>query len=710
MKDLQSRSANLTAVKIIILYLVAGFLWILSTDIVVLHITDDPVILTRYQTYKGFIFIALTGTIFFFLLLYYLRRIERGLDQLNTKKGELEFTLSNIQGIVYRLKIEDGRVRPYWISEGVKEILGYEKEEVLSPEWWARNAERHKGFDKWIDELLKKGELTLRYCAIRKDGSSRCLLNRARIIKAKDGKPIEIVGLMTDITELKKIEDELKELTKTQQAIFDASPVAIIAIDPDGIVTSWSRSATRIFGWKDEEVLGKPNPIIRDDSEELRILAQRMFKGESISNIRLLIPRKDGVPVNVSLSTAPIMGADGKPSSIIMTIIDITEHVKLEEQLRHVQKMEAIGELAGGIAHEFNNLITAILGYTRLLDERVEEESIRNYLKVIIDASKRASELTKGLLAFSRRQISTQRPLNLNDTVRGAVQILRGLIGEDIEIGLDIHDEKLYIMADPTQLEQILINFATNARDAMPGGGIIRIETQIKIIDEEFVRSHGYGKPGRYATIVFSDTGVGMDDYVKQRIFEPFFTTKEPGKGTGLGLSLVYGIVKQHGGYIDVQSEPGKGSTFTVYFPLLEKVREEEVKLEKASTVSVKAEGTVLVAEDDLPVRKLVKRILEDAGYRVIEAENGEDAVRKFTENKSEIRFTIIDVVMPKKNGRQVLEEIRKINPAVKAIFMSGYPKDIIHHKGIFGEGVEILMKPFTPEEVFDKIRKLIAN
>lgn len=704
-------NVNLSAAKITILYMIFGFLWILTTDNILLYFTNNPILITRFQTYKGIIFIILTGITLYLVLLYYLRMIEKGLNLLGEKKGELEFILSNIQGIIYRLKIEKGNIRLYWISEGVKEILGYEKEEVSSFEWWMKNMEGEKGMEQWIGELFEKGESSARYYLRRRGGRRCCFLNRAKVVRGEDGKPLEIVGFMTDITDLKSMEDELRELTGRLTAIFDASPAAIITLDTDGVVTSWNKAATRIFGWSKEEVLGKLNPLIHDDREDLRILGQRLLTGESISDMRLQVPRKDGTSVDISLSTAPIIGGDGKPRATMVTIIDITEHVKLEEQLRHAQKMEAIGQLAGGIAHEFNNLITAIMGYARLLDERLgEKEDLKNYLKVIIDSSKRASELTKGLLTFSRRQISAQRVLDLNEIVRDAVQILTRLIGEDIEIRLNLSDEKLLVKADYTQIEQVLINFATNARDAMPGGGIVTIETKIVEMDEQFIRSHGYGKIGKYASIVFSDTGAGMDEHIRRRVFEPFFTTKEPGKGTGLGLALVYGIAKQHNGYIDVYSEPGKGSTFVFYLPLLEKAEEQEVKFEKVRAEGIKGEGVVLVAEDDLPVRRLIKKVLEDAGYSVIEAEDGEDAIKKFTEYSKDIKFMILDVVMPKKSGRKVYEEIIKINPDIKAIFMSGYPRDIIHSKGVIDEEIKLIMKPFLPEELFEKIRELFSG
>lgn len=345
---------------------------------------------------------------------------------------------------------------------------------------------------------------------------------------------------------------------------------------------------------------------------------------------------------------------DGRPLAVIEIFRNITEHKKLEEQLLQAQKMEAVGQLAGGIAHDFNNILTAVIGYGNLLNaEMSKDDPLRNYVKQILASSERAAKLTQALLAFSRKQIINLRAINLNEIIIALEKLLSRLIGEDIELSTVLVDEDLTVMADSTQIEQVLMNLATNARDAMPDGGRLTIRTELTQFDNEYIKTHGYGKPGPYALISIEDTGVGMDVKTRDRIFEPFYTTKEVGKGTGLGLAMVYGIIKQHDGYINVYSEPGKGTTVKIYLPLIKSKIEEE----KIADLSIMERGTetVLVAEDDVQVRDLTKHVLEGFGYQVIEAGNGEETMSVFNDNKDRIQLLILDVVMPKKKRQRGL-------------------------------------------------------
>jgi CheY-like chemotaxis protein/two-component sensor histidine kinase len=320
--------------------------------------------------------------------------------------------------------------------------------------------------------------------------------------------------------------------------------------------------------------------------------------------------------------------------------------------------------------------------------------------------SDRAANLTQGLLALSRKQIINLRPLNINETIRNVEGLLLRIIGEDIELKTLLTDRKVTIMADAGQLEQVLLNLATNARDAMPDGGQLTIETEVMQLDCEFRRTHGFGKPGTYVLISESDTGEGMDDKTKEKMFEPFFTTKEVGKGTGLGLSIVYGIVKQHDGYINVYSERGRGTTFKIYLPLI-KAEPDGEKMETVSSPE-KGEETLLFAEDDNEVRAFTREVLVEYGYAVIEASDGEDAIKKFEENGDKIQLLLLDVIMPKKNGKEVYEEIKKVKPDVKVLFMSGYTADVIHKKGIVEEGLDLILKPVSPTVLLNKIRAML--
>ncbi|MBI5642260.1 MAG: PAS domain S-box protein [Deltaproteobacteria bacterium] len=388
-------------------------------------------------------------------------------------------------------------------------------------------------------------------------------------------------------------------------------------------------------------------------------------------------------------------------------IEDITERKKLEDQFRHSQKMEAVGQLAGGIAHDFNNILTALIGYGNLLlIKKGNDALVRSYADHMLTLSEKAASLTQGLLTFSRKQIMETQPVDINDLVKRVEKILRRLIGEDIELECLLSKEPLIVKADAIQIEHVLMNLATNARDAMPGSGKLTIQTCQADIQRDFVEAHGYGAPGIHACISFSDTGSGIDAETQKRIFEPFFTTKEVGKGTGLGLSMVYGIIKQHNGFIDVHSEPGSGTTFKIYLPV---TPETIGQAELPKPLVRGGDETVLLAEDEEDVRMITKTMLQEFGYKVIAAVNGEDAILKYAENKDAIKLLVLDMVMPKKNGNEVYEEIKKQNPAIKALFTSGYASDIIREKGMKGE-MNFISKPVSPSEFLKKIREVIER
>jgi signal transduction histidine kinase/CheY-like chemotaxis protein len=386
------------------------------------------------------------------------------------------------------------------------------------------------------------------------------------------------------------------------------------------------------------------------------------------------------------------------------------ERKKLEDQLRHAQKMEAVGRLAGGVAHDFNNILTAVIGYSSLSLMKIgKDDPIRHNMEEVIKASRRGANLTQSLLAFSRKQIIDPRPMELNSVIDRVAKLLARLIGEDIKLETKLSDADLVVVADSSQLEQVLMNLATNARDAMPDGGLLQLETGRMTLDERFIAANNYGKPGNYAVISFTDTGVGMDAKTAERIFEPFFTTKEVGRGTGLGLSMAYGIVKQHEGYINVYSAPGKGTTFRIYLPLSQAAARSPEPDESVEPTRGGAE-TILVAEDDAPIRKLTTALLGEFGYRVIEAVDGEDAIEKIRIHGSRIDLLLLDVIMPRKNGREVYEEAKKLVPNVKVLFTSGYTADIIQKKGIIEEGQDFISKPVSPGELLKKIRESLER
>jgi PAS domain S-box-containing protein len=425
--------------------------------------------------------------------------------------------------------------------------------------------------------------------------------------------------------------------------------------------------------------------------------------------------RADGTlyPVEVHLQLVE----HEQESMFLAVIIDITERreaeekqQKLQAQLLQAQKMEAVGQLAGGIAHDFNNILTAIIGYGNLLSMKTANDEVhRPYIDHILSAANRAASLTQGLLAFSRKQIINPQPVTVNAIIEQVQKLLHRIIGEDIELRTVLTGEDTTVMADTGQIEQVLINLAANARDAMPNGGQLTIETRPAEIGSEYLRAHGYGKAGKYILISVSDSGEGMDERTLDRIFEPFFTTKEVGKGTGLGLAIVYGSIKQHNGYINVSSEPGRGTTFTIYLPLLKAEARPATAAEPAPPPKGGTE-TILLAEDDAVLRDLARGMLEEFGYTVIEAVDGEDAIEKFRANQDSIQLLILDVIMPKKNGREVFEEVKKMKSGTKVLFTSGYPANIIQKKGILEAGINFIVKPHRPQELLRKIRAVLNS
>ncbi len=402
--------------------------------------------------------------------------------------------------------------------------------------------------------------------------------------------------------------------------------------------------------------------------------------------------------------TSPVLSTDEK----VILVRDITENRNLKDQLQQLQKMNAVGQMAGGIAHDFNNILHAVIGYADLLKKELGDSPLSGFIDEILYSSKRGTSLIRSLLAFSRKQTVNLKPVNLNEVVKNVEKLLLRLIGEDVELKTNLLDKDIIIHADAIQVEHVLINMATNARDAMPSGGLLTISTETVIKDKMFLEGKGNTASGEFAMLSVLDNGVGMPQQTKEKIFEPFFTTKEVGEGSGLGLSMAYGIILQHNGHIEVYSESGSGTLFEIYLPVVNMEIEEPVKKISESDSSARGTETVLLAEDDCTVRQMMKDILEQHGYSVIEAEDGEDAVRKFMENKDSINLFLSDVIMPKKDGKTAYEELKAVKPDIKVLFVSGYSGDKIYKKGIAKEDMRVMLKPFSAEELLNQIREVL--
>jgi PAS domain S-box-containing protein len=529
--------------------------------------------------------------------------------------------------------------------------------------------------------------------------------------KAANGEVDLFYTVSRDITERKEAEQALRKSEESYRDLVENAHDLIYSHDLEGNYTSMNKAGESITGYPTEEALTMNlsqmmSPEYLPKAQEM---LDRKLAGEKVTAYEVELLAKDGRRVTVEANTKLVL-LDGVPVGVQGIARDVTERKQLEEQLRQSQKMEAIGLLAGGVAHDFNNLLTAINGYSGLALQRIDDNHpLRGYLEEIKKAGDRAANLTRQLLAFGRKQILQPLPINLNDVVTDMNKMLQRLIGEDIELNAKLDPAAKKIKADPGQIEQVLVNLVVNARDAMPQGGKLTIETLGVDLDEDYANSHVGAVPGRYVMLAVSDTGTGMDEGTRARIFDPFFTTKEKGKGTGLGLSTVYGILKQSGGNIWVYSELGHGTTFKVYLPELTASRQETEAVTGESPMPSGSE-TILLVEDEDVVRRLARKILENAGYNVLEASRGEEAVRLRLERAEPIDLLLTDVVMPETSGKEVADRLREMQPGLRVLFMSGYTDEAIVHHGVLDLNVEFIQKPFTPAALTKRVRDVLDS
>ena len=526
-----------------------------------------------------------------------------------------------------------------------------------------------------------------------------------------NGNLVEVLSIGTDITERKQVEEALRVAEKTFRDLLENVQLVAILLDRDGNINFCNDYFLNLTEWKKEEVLRQNwfDLFIPDrNRQEVKAAFSSFIAGEkNHSHYEDYIWTRRGAERFISWNDTVLHDQEGKIIGTASIGIDITEHKKLEAQLRAAQKMEAVGQLAGGIAHDFNNILSAIVGYAYLLQSRLgRDDPSRDDVEQILDSAGRAAEVTHSLLAFSKKQITNPKPVLINDIVKGFVELLSRVIGESITISTSLSCNEMRCVADTGQIEQVLMNLATNARDAMPHGGRLTLGTECVEIEEAFIQYYGYGKLGLYALISVSDTGEGMSKETAEKVFEPFFTTKETGKGTGLGLAVVYGIVKQHNGYINVYSEPGEGTTFNIYLPAVES--KEEVNIKVMDSLPSNATETILVAEDNEKLRKLSETILSQQGYKVILAPDGQEAIEKYIENKERIHLILLDMIMPKKSGKEVYDEILIIKPDMKVIFVSGYTADRIDKESLRGDNVDFIFKPVQPKHLLRKIREML--
>ncbi|MBM4055953.1 MAG: response regulator [Planctomycetes bacterium] len=517
------------------------------------------------------------------------------------------------------------------------------------------------------------------------------------------------------------LEQKVAERAKELERIFELSiDMICIANIINNYFIKINPAFRKTLGFPDEELLGKPfldfvHP--NDRAKTIDVIEKNLSLGIKVINFENRYLCKDGSYKWLAWTANPIP-EQGITYAIARDITklkhDEEENNKLKEQLYHSQKLESVGRLAGGVAHDFNNILMAIIGYTNLAEMRIKKDDpVQEYLKKILESSKKATDLTQSLLAFSRRQPVSLAASDLNKVIENIKIFIPRIAPESVSFATHLTSANHLIMADSDKLEQVIMNVVSNAVDAMPEGGHLAISTKVVDLDNDSAKKHGLGKAGKYGVITVSDTGSGMDEETKKKIFEPFFTTKERGKGTGIGLSIAYGIIQQHNGHIEVLSEPNRGTTVNLYLQAKEtKVKETEAIRRATASDETPTAGkeTILLAEDEAGVREVVAVLLKHKGYKVISAVDGEDAIKKFEENKENIDMLLFDVMMPKKGGKEAYDIIKEAKPDAKVLFMSGYSEDVITNKEILERGLFFVQKPVAPDKLLRNVRKILDS
>ncbi len=652
--------------------------------------------------------------------------LRQRVEELTSERERLELALSSSEArfrsmidgsaeVVWQIG-RDGTLR--YVSHAIEPILGLAPHEVVGRsvlEWVVPEDRAH--VKSRIDELLNSpphGTVRSEFRVNHRDGSVHWL--EATGTNRFDDPAIDaLVGNARDITTRIRNAEARERLAQ----IVEFSDDAIFSTDLEGTITSWNRGAERLYGYEAAEIIGRGFTLLvpEERAHESTEILERARRGESLEHFETTRRCKDGSLVDIVLTCSPTRDAAGTLTGTSRIARDLTERRRAqaslrtaEEQLLHAQKLEAVGSLAGGVAHDFNNLLTVILSYTNLaLGDLEPGEPLRADLEEVEKAAQRASSLTRQLLAFSRRQVLSPQVIDPNRLLGGLERMLARLIGEHITLTMLLEQDVGSVLADPGQLEQVVMNLAVNARDAMPQGGHLTIETRRADLDASYAEGHPDVTPGAFVMIAVTDSGTGMDAVTRSRIFEPFFTTKAAGQGTGLGLSTVYGIVKQSGGHVWVYSEPGEGTTFKIYLPRGD-TDGAPLSIAPAEPVTLRGSETILLVEDDDHVRGAVRAILRRQGYHVLEAQNGGEALLICEQFRTKIHLLVTDVVMPRMNGKQLADRLCQLRPTLRVLFVSGYTENTIVHHGILDAGINYLQKPITPDALARKVREVLGQ
>jgi len=654
---------------------------------------------------------GLVGIVLLFDLytIYQQLQLHRTRRRLFEREELFQLIGENVADMIAVVDMEGNRL---YNSPSYHKVLGYTAEELKSSSSFDQI---HPGDRIRVREAAAEAQRTgvgrpLEYRIRHKDGSWRVVESKASVIRSSAGEPERLVIVNRDITERKEAAETLRLTESGFRSMIEDAPYGIFRAATDGTLLRANPALEKMLAYENLDELLKANfdtEIFKNPSD-FQKLKELLDSANEFKDVEVGLKRRDGAPITVRCTGRRVKEEHLGVPCFDVFAEDVTERRILERQLQMAGKMEAVGRLSGGIAHDFNNLLGVIIGYSQVLKRRLDPGSaLLEHAEEIEKAGQRAASLTRQLLAFSRQQILTPAVLNMNDLILDMAKMLPRLLGEDVAVSTSLYADLGMVKADQGQIEQVIMNLAVNARDAMPQGGKLLIETANVELDQAYAWQHPGAKPGHYVMLALTDSGIGIDAETLAHIFEPFFTTKELGKGTGLGLATVYGVVKQSGGYIWVDSKPGQGASFQIFLPRIE---------ETATTVAVTTplaqttggSETILLVEDAESLRKLTRSFLESHGFRVLVAQNGEEAMEVEARHSAKIDLLLTDVVMPGMNGRVLSEKLQPKQPAMRVLYMSGYTDSFIAGHGVLERGTVLLNKPFTEDALIGKVREVL--
>lgn len=680
------------------------------------------------------IYIIIISIIFLPLLSYFICKIKRTLFHSYKNRYHILFNHSNEACAFWQKSKKNGNFKLFEANKVAKEVYDFDKHKFTDLFLTNIFAIPAPEIENYLERIINNEKLFIKTFIKKSDGKFFPVELKAYYLNLNN-KPT-IITHIKDITEQEKIQYELRKERDLIRSVMDTSPAGILLINPDGIITFVNSFTQLLFKKRREEIINKsifsPDWKITDfEGKEIYEKDFPFFKalntGKPVFDIplainfsqherKLLLANASPLYQDPSYLSGDLCDKKNALSCIILVLVDVTERVKAEislrntkDQLHQAQKLDSVGRLAGGIAHDFNNLLTTILGYSDLIYESDINEHVKDFITEVIKTCKRASSLTQQLLAFSRNQFLHPSVIEINKLILELEKMLKRLIGEDIILITLLDPHTGCIKADPGQIEQVIMNLVVNSRDAMPQGGKIIIKTEKIFINQYYNNEYKIVKPGYYVQLIIQDTGIGMNQEILKNIFEPFFTTKTLGKGTGLGLSTVYGIIKQSGGYIFVESTPNQGTTFRILLPYTIKTYE-KVETHELETKAIKGKETIMLVEDENDVRKMISRTIDYLGYCPIIAKNGKEALDIINNLDKKIDLLITDIVMPEMSGVKLVENLSKKMPQLKVLYMSGYADNVIENHSMNNKKMDFLPKPFSVNSLSKKIREILDN